>query len=238
VPGTVHRTAAVTRTAQVRTGSRRSQPGARRQLLASRLWATSYVSVIRNAGGEDGDAVRTAPTLLVWPLGTLEATSGQPGRPQVCKRAGAVGAASHRVRPAIASIVATAAGIALPAIGRDFNTSLAIAAGGHRLHADSRLACCSSPAPGRHVQPQRVFLTGAVWFALASLRCGVAPDALFLIVARAVQGIGGPSSPLPDTLISAKQSPTEPLSTRPDKHADQPDLNAHSYEQGRQQSRA
>jgi MFS family permease len=76
---------------------------------------------------------------------------------------------------AIASVDATVVGIALPAIGRDFNTSLATAAGGHRLHADHRLACCSSPAPGRQLQPQRVFLTGAVWFALASLRCGVAP---------------------------------------------------------------
>jgi hypothetical protein len=53
-----------------------------------------------------------------------------------------------------------------------------------------------------------------------------------------MKGIGGPGSPLPDTLISAKQAPTEPMLTRPDKHADQPDLDAHSCEHGRPQSRA
>jgi EmrB/QacA subfamily drug resistance transporter len=37
---------------------------------------------------------------------------------------------------------------------------------------------------------KRIFLTGVVWFAVASLLCGVAPDAPFLIVARAVQGVG------------------------------------------------
>jgi MFS family permease len=43
---------------------------------------------------------------------------------------------------------------------------------------------------------KRIFLAGVVRFAPASLVCGVAPDAPFLIVARAVQGIGGPGNPL------------------------------------------
>ena len=37
---------------------------------------------------------------------------------------------------------------------------------------------------------KKVFLIGVVWFALASVLCGVAPNAPFLIAARAVQGIG------------------------------------------------
>src|SRR6201999_1955921 len=37
---------------------------------------------------------------------------------------------------------------------------------------------------------RKVFLIGTVWFALASLLCGVAPDATTLILARALQGIG------------------------------------------------
>jgi len=38
---------------------------------------------------------------------------------------------------------------------------------------------------------RRVFLTGTVWFALASLLCGLAPTAEWLVAARALQGIGG-----------------------------------------------
>src|SRR5438105_3616036 len=37
----------------------------------------------------------------------------------------------------------------------------------------------------------RVFFFGAGVFTLASLACGLAPDATLLIVARAVQGVGG-----------------------------------------------
>lgn len=38
---------------------------------------------------------------------------------------------------------------------------------------------------------RRVFVVGVVWFALASLLCGLAPNAGVLIGARALQGIGG-----------------------------------------------
>jgi EmrB/QacA subfamily drug resistance transporter len=38
---------------------------------------------------------------------------------------------------------------------------------------------------------RRVFLVGVVWFAVASLACGLAPDVETLIVARALQGVGG-----------------------------------------------
>src|SRR3954463_13376117 len=38
---------------------------------------------------------------------------------------------------------------------------------------------------------KRVFLSGIVLFTAASLACGLANDALFLIIARGVQGIGG-----------------------------------------------
>src|SRR6185437_5761158 len=37
---------------------------------------------------------------------------------------------------------------------------------------------------------KRIFLTGVAWFALSSLLCGLAPSAVILIAARAVQGIG------------------------------------------------
>ncbi|KAA1428025.1 MFS transporter [Nocardioides antri] len=38
---------------------------------------------------------------------------------------------------------------------------------------------------------RRIFLIGVVWFALASLLCGIAPDIGTLIAARGLQGIGG-----------------------------------------------
>ena len=44
---------------------------------------------------------------------------------------------------------------------------------------------------GDHLGRRRVFLIGVVWFALASLVCGLAPNIELLIVARALQGVGG-----------------------------------------------
>ncbi|MFJ2111428.1 MFS transporter [Streptomyces sp. NPDC087850] len=38
---------------------------------------------------------------------------------------------------------------------------------------------------------RRVFVVGTVWFAVGSLLCGLAPNAAVLIVARALQGVGG-----------------------------------------------
>ena len=44
---------------------------------------------------------------------------------------------------------------------------------------------------GDRLGRRRVFVIGTIWFALASLLCGVAPNAEVLIVARVLQGIGG-----------------------------------------------
>ncbi len=38
---------------------------------------------------------------------------------------------------------------------------------------------------------RRVFVLGVVWFAVASLLCGLAPNVQMLILARALQGVGG-----------------------------------------------
>jgi EmrB/QacA subfamily drug resistance transporter len=46
-------------------------------------------------------------------------------------------------------------------------------------------------ALGDHFGRRRIFLIGVVWFALASLACGLAPNAPVLIAARALQGVGG-----------------------------------------------
>lgn len=44
---------------------------------------------------------------------------------------------------------------------------------------------------GDHLGRRRVFIVGVVWFALASLLCGLAPNLELLIAGRALQGVGG-----------------------------------------------
>ena len=44
---------------------------------------------------------------------------------------------------------------------------------------------------GDHFGRRRVFVIGVVWFALASLACGLAPDIGTLVAARALQGVAG-----------------------------------------------
>ena len=92
---------------------------------------------------------------------------------------------------AVASIDATVVGIALPTIGRDFNVGLAalqwvVTAYTMTLAGLLLLAGALGDKYGR----KKVFLIGVIWFALASLLCAVAPGATFLILARALQGVG------------------------------------------------
>ncbi|HEY3259666.1 MAG TPA: DHA2 family efflux MFS transporter permease subunit [Pseudonocardiaceae bacterium] len=92
---------------------------------------------------------------------------------------------------AIAAIDATVVGIALPAIGRDFGTGLATlqwVVTAYTLTLAGLLLIAG--ALGDRYGRRRVFLIGVVWFALASILCGVAPSAPVLIGARALQGVG------------------------------------------------
>ncbi len=91
----------------------------------------------------------------------------------------------------MASIDATVVGIALPAIGRDFTVGLADlqwVVTAYTLTLAGLLLVAG--ALGDHYGRKRVFLIGVVWFALASVLCGVAPNAPVLIAARAIQGVG------------------------------------------------
>ncbi|MBO0802290.1 MAG: MFS transporter, partial [Nocardiopsaceae bacterium] len=92
---------------------------------------------------------------------------------------------------AVASIDATVVGIALPAIGRDFGAGLAVlqwVVTAYTLALAGLLLLAG--ALGDKYGRKRVFLAGVIWFAIASLLSGVAPGAGFLIVARALQGVG------------------------------------------------
>ena len=91
----------------------------------------------------------------------------------------------------MASIDATVVGIALPAIGRDFHAGLATlqwVVTAYTLTLAGLLLFAG--ALGDQYGRKRIFVIGVVWFAVASVLCGAAPDAPFLIAARAVQGVG------------------------------------------------
>jgi EmrB/QacA subfamily drug resistance transporter len=91
----------------------------------------------------------------------------------------------------IAALDATVVGIALPAIGRDFHATVASmqwVVDGYTLPLAGLLLL--GGALGDIYGRRKVFVIGTVWFAVASLACGLAPDAGFLIGARALQGIG------------------------------------------------
>ena len=82
----------------------------------------------------------------------------------------------------IAALDATVVGIALPAIGRDFHATVASmqwVINGYTLPLAGLLLL--GGALGDVHGRRKVFIIGTVWFALASLACGVAPNVDFLI---------------------------------------------------------
>ena len=86
----------------------------------------------------------------------------------------------------------TAVNVALPSIGRNFGVGLSdlqwtITAYTLTLSAFLLLGGALGDRFGR----RRIFLTGLIWFTVASMICGVAPSTQWLIAARAAQGIGG-----------------------------------------------
>jgi EmrB/QacA subfamily drug resistance transporter len=92
----------------------------------------------------------------------------------------------------MAFLDATAVSVALPSIGRELGSSLSglqwiVNAYTLTLAALILLGGSLGDRYGR----RRVFLIGVVWFALASLICGIAQDTGQLVAARALQGVGG-----------------------------------------------
>ena len=86
----------------------------------------------------------------------------------------------------------TVVGIALPSMGRDLHlavSGLQWVTTGYLLTLSGFLLL--GGALGDRLGRRRVFVVGAIWFAVASLLCGVAPNAGVLIAARALQGVGG-----------------------------------------------
>ncbi len=92
---------------------------------------------------------------------------------------------------AVAMITGTVVNVALPAIGEDLGAGVA----GRQWLVTGYLFTLSAlillgGALGDRYGRRRVFLIGAVWFAVTSLFCAAAPTLPLLIAARVLQGIG------------------------------------------------
>jgi MFS family permease len=61
--------------------------------------------------------------------------------------------------------------------------------GNERLHPDAAFLLIGGSLGDRFGR-RKVYLTGIVWFTLASAACGLAPGAVFLIVTRLLQRVG------------------------------------------------
>ncbi|MCW2814208.1 MAG: major facilitator transporter [Nocardioides sp.] len=92
---------------------------------------------------------------------------------------------------ALAGIDATVVNVALPALGESLDAEFSalqwtVSAYALTLASFILLGGTLGDRFGR----RRVFVVGVVWFAVASLACGLAQDVTTLIAARAVQGVG------------------------------------------------
>ncbi len=92
----------------------------------------------------------------------------------------------------MAMLDTTVVNVALRRIGRDLGadfTTLQWIINGYALPLAALILLGGSL--GDRFGRRRIFLVGTVWFATASLLCGLAPTAGVLVGARALQGIGG-----------------------------------------------
>src|SRR5262245_6667811 len=92
----------------------------------------------------------------------------------------------------MAFLDATVVNVALPTIGAKLDASVAglqWILSGYTLTLASLILI--GGALGDRFGRRRIFLIGNVWFAAASLLCGLAPSLSMLVAARALQGVGG-----------------------------------------------
>ncbi|MEU3609432.1 MFS transporter [Streptomyces sp. NPDC035033] len=92
----------------------------------------------------------------------------------------------------MALLDSTVVNVALPHIGEDLGADLAVlqwTVNAYMLTLAGLILLGGSL--GDRYGRRRVFVLGVVWFALASLLCGLAPNAGVLVAARALQGVGG-----------------------------------------------
>ncbi len=86
----------------------------------------------------------------------------------------------------------TVVNVALPALGRDLDADFAglqWVVNGYLLSLAALILLGGSL--GDRFGRRRLFVLGTVWFGVASLLCGLAPDVRTLVAARVLQGVGG-----------------------------------------------
>ena len=92
----------------------------------------------------------------------------------------------------VALLDATIVNIALPTIGQDLGadfSGLQWTVNGYVLTLAAFILL--GGALGDRYGRRRVFVVGTIWFAVASLLCGLAPNVEALVAARLLQGVGG-----------------------------------------------
>ena len=106
----------------------------------------------------------------------------------------------------------TVVNVALRTIGEDLGASLAQLqwiSNGYLLTMSALILLGGSL--GDRYGRRRIFVVGTIWFALASLLCGIAPSATVLILARILQGIGAAMlTPGSLAMIQGAFEPREP----------------------------
>jgi EmrB/QacA subfamily drug resistance transporter len=93
---------------------------------------------------------------------------------------------------AVVSLDATVVNVALPTIGQELDarmSGLQWTVNGYSLTLAALILLGGSL--GDRFGRRRIFVLGVVWFGAASLLCGLAPNLNTLILARALQGVGG-----------------------------------------------
>ena len=130
---------------------------------------------------------------MATPSGAASATSAAVGEPDLRLKSGPGRWVLFAtvLGSAMAAIDATVVGIALPAIGHDFKAGLSdlqwvVTAYTLTLAGLLLFAGALGDRYGRKL----TFIIGVIWFAAASLLCGVAINSGMLIAARALQGVG------------------------------------------------
>ncbi|MGC4109785.1 MAG: MFS transporter [Nocardioides sp.] len=122
----------------------------------------------------------------------MSGTSPQPGRIEYSSAVGRGVVLAAVLGSGMAMLDGTVVNVALKTIGKDLHASLAQLqwiTNGYLLLLASLILL--GGALGDRLGRRRVFLVGVVWFAAASVLCGIAPNPTLLIAARVLQGIGG-----------------------------------------------
>jgi EmrB/QacA subfamily drug resistance transporter len=136
-----------------------------------------------SAPREDVRVAKVEPVLSTAGRGTELALHSTRGRVALAATVAASG---------MASLDATIVNVAVPHIGQSLHTgvsSLQWVLTGYLLALASLILLAG--ALGDRFGRRRVFEVGVIWFAAASLLCGVAPSIGWLIAARILQGVGG-----------------------------------------------